>query len=56
MFAAPGDNPFPTLDVQGGDVVKAVGTHMETSMKYALIGGGIILIAIGWSAASYQPT
>lgn len=96
-FAAPGDNPFPTIDVQGGDVVKAVGTHMETSMKYAMIGGGIImmlvgigvimhrlredssnketgsflttlvisglaitvgiiLIAIGWSAASYQPT
>jgi len=89
-------NPFPTIDVQGGDVVKAVGSHMETSMKYAMIGGGIImmlvgmgvimhrlredssnretgsflttlviaglaitvgiiLIAIGWSAASYKP-
>lgn len=96
-FAIPGDNPFPSIDVQDGDVVKAVGSHMETGMKYAMIGGGIImllagigvimhrlredsanketgsflttlviaglaitvgiiLIAIGWGAASYQPT
>lgn len=95
-IGSPGDDPFPKIDIQGGDVVKAVGTHMEASMKYAMIGGGIImilvgigvimhrlredsinkdtgsflttliisglaitvgiiLIAIGWSAASYQP-
>jgi len=95
-FAANGDDPFPSIQVQDGDVVKAVGTHMETSMKYSMIGGGIImmlvgigvimhrlredsankdtgsflttliisglaitvgiiLIAIGWGAASYQP-
>lgn len=95
-YAASGDDPFPSIDVQGGDVVQAVGSHMETSMKYAMIGGGvimmlvgigvimhrlredsqnkdtgsflttliiaglaitvgIILIAIGWSAANYQP-
>ncbi len=82
--------------MQSGDVVQAVGQHMETGMKYAMIGGGIImmlvgmgvimhrlredstnketgsflttliisglaitvgiiLIAIGWTAASYQP-
>ncbi len=98
VFATdPGDDPFPKVDVGNGDVVKVVGTHMETSMKYAMIGGGIImmlvgigvimhrlredsttketgsflttliiagfsitisivLIAIGWGAASYQPT
>ena len=91
-----GDDPFPSIDVQNGDVVQAVGQHMETGMKYAMIGGGIImmlvgigvimhrlredstnketssflttliiaglaitigiiLIAIGWSAADYQP-
>ena len=96
-LATGGDDPFPKIDVEGGDIVKAVGTHMETSMKYALIGGGIImllaglgvimhrlredstnkdtgnflttliiaglaitvgiiLIAIGWTAASYQLT
>lgn len=96
-LAAGDDDPFPKIDVEGGDVVKAVGSHMETGMKYALIGGGIImllvgigvimhrlredstnkdtgsflttlviaglaitvgiiLIAIGWSAASYTPT
>ena len=90
------DDPFPSIDVQNGDVVQAVGQHMETGMKYAMIGGGvimllvgigvimhrlredstnketgsflttlvisgvaitvgIILIAIGWSAASFQP-
>lgn len=95
-LASPGDDPFPKIDIQGGDVVQAVGSHMETSMKYSMIGGGIImmlvgigvimhrlredsankdtgsflttlviaglaitvgiiLIAIGWSAAGYQP-
>ena len=90
-------DPFPKIDVGNGDVVNAVGTRMETSMKYAMIGGGvimmlvgigvimhrlredsatketgsflttlvvaglsitvgIILIAIGWAAASYQAT
>jgi len=42
-----GDNPFPKIDVQGGDIVKAVGTHMETSMKYAMIGGGVIMMLVG---------
>ena len=96
-FASDNDDPFPAIDIQGGDVVQAVGTQMETGMKYAMIGGGvimmlvgigvimhrlredsanketgsflttliisglavtvgIILIAIGWSAASYQPS
>lgn len=93
---ADADDPFPKIDIGNGDVVTAVGSHMETSMKYAMIGGGvimmlvgigvimhrlredsatketgsflttlivaglsitvgIILIAIGWSAASYTP-
>ncbi len=96
-FAGGNNNPFPKININGGDVVQAVGSHMEVSMKYALIGGGvimmlvgigvimhrlredsanketgsflttlilagltitvgIILIAIGWSAASYHPT
>lgn len=97
LAAGAGDDPFPKIDINGGDVVQAVGSHMETSMKYAMIGGGvimmlvgigvimhrlredsanketgsflttlvitglaitvgIILIAIGWNATSYQPT
>lgn len=43
----PGDDPFPKVDVGNGDVVKVVGTHMETSMKYAMIGGGIIMMLVG---------
>lgn len=96
VLADSNDDPFPKIQIQNGDVVKTVGTSMETSMKYAMIGGGvimmlvgigvimhrlredsnnketgsflttliisglaitvgIILIAIGWGAASYQP-
>jgi len=47
MYADGGDNPFPKIDVSGGDVVTAVGTKMEASMKYALIGGGIIMLLAG---------
>ncbi len=47
VFAYTGDDPFPKIDIQGGDVVKAVGTHMESSMKYAMIGGGIIMMLVG---------
>ena len=47
MYADGGDNPFPKIDVSGGDVVTAVGKKMETSMKYALIGGGIIMLLAG---------
>lgn len=44
---ATGDDPFPAIDIQGGDVVQAVGTQMETSMKYSMIGGGIIMMLVG---------
>lgn len=46
-FASPGDDPFPKIDIQGGDVVQAVGRRMEIGMKYAMIGGGIIMILVG---------
>ena len=46
-FAYMDNNPFPKIDIQGGDVVRAVGTHMESSMKYAMIGGGIIMMLVG---------
>ena len=46
-LAASGDDPFPKIDIQGGDIVQAVGTHMETSMKYSMIGGGIIMMLVG---------
>ncbi len=46
-FADSGDDPFPNIDVQGGDVVQAVGQRMEVSMKYAMIGGGIIMMLVG---------
>ena len=41
------DNPFPNIDIQGGDVVQAVGSNMETDMKYAMIGGGTIMMLVG---------
>ena len=47
IFASSGDNPFPKIDINDGDVVSAVGTHMEASMKYAMVGGGIIMLLVG---------
>lgn len=39
-------NPFPSITLSGGDVVQATGSHMETALKYSLIGGGGLLILI----------
>ena len=40
-------NPFPKLSGNAsGDVVQTIGTHMETMLKYALVGGGGLLILI----------
>lgn len=46
-LASNGDSPFPSIDIQDGDVVKAVGSQMQTGMKYALIGGGVLMILAG---------
>lgn len=40
-------DPFPHIDISGGDIVAATGKKMETSMKYAMIGGGVIMILAG---------
>jgi hypothetical protein len=40
------DDPFPGITITGGDVVQAAGSHMETALKYSLIGGGGILIIV----------
>lgn len=45
--AGPGDDPFPNIDIKGGDVVQAAGSQMETGMKYALVGGGVLMIIVG---------
>jgi len=42
-----GADPFPKIDVGNGDVVTTIGSHMETSMKYSMIGGGIIMLLVG---------
>lgn len=47
VFAAPGDDPFPQINIQGGNVVQATGTQMESGMKYSLVGSGILMILIG---------
>lgn len=39
-------NPFPSISLSGGNVIKDTGTHMESALKYALIGGGGLLILI----------
>lgn len=46
-IARSSDNPFPSIDIEDGNVINAVGSQMERSMKYALIGGGIIMILVG---------
>jgi hypothetical protein len=40
------DNPFPHIDIGDGDVVQAIGSHIQTTLKYALVGGGGILICV----------
>lgn len=39
-------NPFPSISLSGGNVIKDTGTHMESALKYSLIGGGGLLILI----------
>ena len=39
------DDPFPSLKTTG-DVITTAGTHMESALKYGLIGGGGLLIII----------
>jgi len=39
------DNPFPDMDISG-DVINTSGTYLEKTLKYALIGGGGLLILI----------
>jgi nitrate reductase gamma subunit len=40
------EDPFPTITTSSGDVVTTTGSYMETTLKYALIGGGGLLILI----------
>ena len=49
-----GADPFPTIDVGNGDVVTAIGTHMETSMQYAMIGGGIVMLLVGMGVIMHR--
>ena len=47
VFAWGDSDPFPRLSGNAsGDVVQTIGTHMETMLKYALVGGGGLLILI----------
>lgn len=46
LLLADSNDPFPAIDTGTGDVVTTAGTHMETALKYSLIGGGGILIII----------
>ena len=39
-------DPFPSIDTGTGDVVQTAGAHMETALKYTLVGAGGILIII----------
>lgn len=40
------NNPFPSISLSTGNVIKDTGTHMESALKYSLIGGGGLLILI----------
>ncbi len=47
VFAWGDSDPFPRLSGNAsGDVVQTIGAHMETMLKYALVGGGGLLILI----------
>jgi hypothetical protein len=39
------NNPFPDMDISG-DVINTGGQYLERTLKYALIGGGGLLILI----------
>lgn len=54
VFASSSSSPFPTLSVNDGDVVKEVGGRMEMGLKYALIGGGIVMILVGVGVISHR--
>ena len=43
---ADNDDPFPSIQTSGGDVVQTTGTHMEVALKYTLVGAGGLLIII----------
>jgi hypothetical protein len=46
-YARGDSNPFPRLSgAVSGDVVHTIGSHLETMLKYALVGGGGLLILI----------
>ncbi len=39
------NNPFPNIDIGSGDVVQAAGSRLETTLKYATLGvGGLLVI------------
>lgn len=42
-------NPFPTVDLGGGNVVAGAGKMMQSSIQYTLlaVGGFLVLIGIG---------
>ena len=40
------NNPFPSIDIGTGDVINTSGTYLEKTLKFALIGGGGLLILI----------
>lgn len=43
------DNPFPSVDTGGKDILHATGSFMDTALKYITIGVGgfLIVVAIG---------
>jgi hypothetical protein len=46
-YARGDSNPFPRLSGNmNGDVVHTIGSHLETMLKYALVGGGGLLILV----------
>lgn len=54
-FAASGDNPFPNLDPGGNqNVIDELGKQMQHGMKYALLGGGIVMVLIGISVIVHR--
>jgi hypothetical protein len=49
LFAGPSNvNPFPSIGVpKGKSILEAIGNQMESGMRYAMIGGGIIMMLVG---------
>lgn len=47
LALAENKNPFPSLDIGGGNVIAGAGKMMQSSIQYTLLGVGGFLVLVG---------